>query len=75
METRNITIRVNAEVAKIFESVSEEQRHKLEALLSLKLFEATRSKRLLEELMSDISRNAQGRGLTPEILNSMLDDK
>lgn len=72
METRTITIRVNAEVARIFETASEEERRKLEALLSLKISNATRSKRTLEEVMSEISRNAQSRGLTPEILDSIL---
>ncbi|NJK55311.1 MAG: hypothetical protein HC939_04650 [Pleurocapsa sp. SU_5_0] len=45
METKTITIRVNAEVARIFEAASEEQRRKLEALLSLKLGDATRINR------------------------------
>ncbi|MEG5213796.1 hypothetical protein QUB67_21735 [Microcoleus sp. ARI1-A1] len=72
MQTKTIAIRVNAEVAKIFEAASEEQRRKLEALLSLKLSDAIRRKRPLEELMSEISRNAQARGLTPEILDSIL---
>jgi hypothetical protein len=74
MDTKNITIRVNAEVARIFETASEEQRRKFEALLSLKLSDATRSKRTLEEVMSEISRNAQARGLTPEILDSILNE-
>lgn len=72
METKTITIRVNAEVAQIFEAASEEQRRKFEALLSLKLTDITRRKRPLEEVMSEISQNAQSRGLTPEILNSIL---
>jgi hypothetical protein len=75
METKNITIRVNAEVARIFEAASGEQRRKLEALLSLKLGDATRSKRSLEEIMNEISRNAQARGLTSEIVDSILNEK
>lgn len=75
METRIISIRVNAQVAHIFETASEEHRRKLEALLSLKLSDATRSKRPLEEVMSEISRNAQARGLTPEILDSILKEE
>ena len=75
METKTITIRVNAEVARIFEAASEEYRRKLEALLSLKLSNATRSKKTLEELMSEISQNAQARGLTPEILNTILHEE
>ena len=74
MDTKNITIRVNAEVARIFKTASEEQRRKLEALLSLKLSDATRNKRTLEEVMSEISQNAQARGLTPEILDSILNE-
>jgi hypothetical protein len=75
METKSITIRVNVEVARIFEAASEEQRRKLEALLSLKLGDATRIKRPLEEVMGEISRNAQARGLTPEILDSILSEE
>lgn len=75
METKTITIRVNAEVARIFEAASEEHRRKLEALLSLKLSDAARSKRTLEEVMSDISHNAQARGLTSEILDSIMNDE
>jgi len=56
----------------MFETASEEERRKLEALLSLKLGDVTRRKKTLEEVMHDISQNAQTRGLTPEILNSIL---
>jgi hypothetical protein len=72
MQTKTIGIRVNAEVAKIFEAASEEQRRKLEALLSLKLSDVTRRKRPLEEVISEVSLNAQSRGLTPEILDSII---
>ncbi|MGC8711322.1 MAG: hypothetical protein ACP5RH_02925 [Leptodesmis sp.] len=71
METREIKIRVNAEAARIFETVSEEQRRKMEALLSLKLSDMTHQKRSLEEVMSSISQKAKERGLTPKILNSI----
>jgi hypothetical protein len=75
METKAIRVHVNAEAARIFEAASEEQRHKLEALLSLRLSDITRSKKTLEEVMSEISRNAQARGLTPEILDSILSEE
>ncbi|MEB3827441.1 hypothetical protein [Phormidium sp. CCY1219] len=52
MEPKPIPIRVNSQVARIFETVSEEQRRKLEGLLSLKRTEATRQKRPLEDVMS-----------------------
>jgi len=74
METREIKIRVNAEAARIFQTVSEEQRRKMEILLSLKLSDLTDSKRSLEEIMSDISRKAKERGLTPEILDDLLNE-
>jgi hypothetical protein len=74
MEIRTIKIRVNADVARIFESASEEQQHKFEALLSLKLGNVTRSKRSLEEVMSEVSQKAQARGLTPDILDSILNE-
>ena len=75
METKTIAIRVNADVARIFEAASEEQQHKLEALLSLKLSDVTRSKRPLETVMDEISQNAQARGLIPEILDSILNSE
>ena len=75
METKLITVRVNLEAAHIFETAPEEQRRKIEALLSLKLTQATREKRALEEVMDDISQKAQERGLTPEILESMLNEQ
>ncbi len=75
MATKSITVRVNAEAARIFETASEEEKRKIEALLSLKLSQATREKRTLEEVMSEISQNARKRGLTPEILDSILHEK
>ncbi len=74
METKLITVRVNMEAARIFEKAPEAEKRKIEALLSLKLTEATRKKRTLEEVMSDISQKAQERGLTPEILESILNE-
>jgi hypothetical protein len=75
MQTQPITIRVNAEVARIFEAASEQEKRKFEALLSLKLSDVTQNKRPLEEVMSEISRNAQARGLTPDILDSILSEE
>ncbi len=75
VKTKTITIRVNAEAARIFETASEEQRRKVEALLSLKLTEVTRQNKTLEEVMSEISHKAQERGLTPEILDSILNEE
>jgi hypothetical protein len=75
METKTISIRVSPEAARAYETATDEQKRKLDALLSLKLSEATRGTRPLEEIMSEISRKAQGRGLTPEILQSILNEE
>ncbi|MCA2555134.1 MAG: hypothetical protein IM466_15820 [Microcystis sp. M04BS1] len=74
MEVREIKIRVDAESAEIYESAIFADRQKLDALLSLKLKEFARKRRPLEAVMSDISRKAQARGLTPEILSDLLSE-
>jgi hypothetical protein len=74
METKPITIRVSSEAALAYEAAPAEQRRKLDALLSLKLTEIARARRPLEEIMNEISRTAQERGLTPDILESILDE-
>lgn len=74
METKEIKIRVNAEVADLFETLSEDQRRKMEVLLSLKLSKATRNKRSLEDVMSEISQNDQAIGLTPELSDSIVNE-
>jgi uncharacterized lipoprotein YddW (UPF0748 family) len=74
MGTKTITIHVSPEAACVYETATVEQQRKLDALLSLKLTEVARTKRPLEEIMSEISRKAQERGLTPEILESILNE-
>src|SRR5262245_43837529 len=74
MATQTITIRVSPEAARVYNTATAEQQRKLEALLSLKLTEVARTTRPLEEIMSEMSRNAQARGLTPEILESLLNE-
>ena len=55
METEVINIRVDAETAKTFKSLPEEDRRKLEALLSIRLSEVTRSGESLDAVMQEIS--------------------
>lgn len=71
METKTIKIRVSPQAAQAFETAEAEEQRRLEALLSLKLTETTRTGRSLEEIISDLSRKAQERGLTEEMLTSM----
>jgi hypothetical protein len=74
MDTETITIRVSREAARVYNSATTEQQRKLEVLLSLRLTEVSRATRPLEDIMDEISRNAQKRGLTPEVLESLLDE-
>ncbi|NOX53376.1 MAG: hypothetical protein GXP27_02850 [Planctomycetes bacterium] len=67
-----ITVVVDPEVANAYRSASDDERRKLDLLVSLRLRDATRSKESLKEVMRQVSKNAQERGLTPEILQSSL---
>jgi hypothetical protein len=75
METEVISIRVDAETAKTFKSLPEEDRRKLEALLSIRLCEVSRRGESLDTVMQEISDKAKARGLNPEILKSLLDEE
>ena len=75
METEKITIRVTPEAARIYQSASEQERRKLDALLSLRLSEVALPSRPFKELMREASEEAQARGLTPEILKEILDEQ
>ncbi len=70
--TENITIPVTPEAVRAFYRASPEKRRKLALLVSLQLLESTQAEVTLEELMRAISRKAQARGLTPEILDAIL---
>ncbi|MFA5384089.1 MAG: hypothetical protein WC364_05415 [Eubacteriales bacterium] len=74
METEQITIQVDAEAARVFKSASAEDRRKLEALLSIRLSEMTRTREPLKAIMNEISQKAEERGLTPEILKAILNE-
>lgn len=74
MQTEQITISVDPETAKAYRTAADEDRQKLDLLLSLRLQDALRSDGSLQELMREIGRKAQERGLTPEILESILNE-
>ena len=71
----HITVSVDPDVADVYCSVSDDDRRKLDLLINLRLREATESGRSLHTILLEVSRDAQRRGLTPEILQSILDDK
>ena len=73
METEVISIRVDAETARTFKSLPEEDRRKIEALLSIRLSEVSRSVESLDAVMKEIDK-AKSRG-TPEIMKSLLDEE
>ena len=75
METKTITIRVSPDAARAYELAAPGDQRRLEALLSLKLSEIKRSKRSLEDIMKETSRKVQDRGLTPALLESMLNEQ
>jgi len=73
--TDQITISVDPVVANAYRLASSGDRRKLDLLVNLRLHDATRSKTSLKEVMLEISQNAQQRGLTPEILKTILDEQ
>ncbi len=72
MDTREITIRVDAEAAKAYAAASADEREKIDLLLSLRLSQVTGPSAPLEQIMREISESARARGLTEDRLNQML---
>lgn len=75
MTTEEIRIRVDSETAKAFNSTFTQERQKLELLLNLKLKESLSQGDSLLKIMDEISKEAVDKGLTPEILQSLLEDE
>jgi hypothetical protein len=72
MET--IELQVDADVARTFQSAQPEQQQKVQALMSHWLERAMAVTRL-QATMDSLSDEAEANGLTPEILQSILDDE
>jgi hypothetical protein len=75
MISDKIIIHVKPSIARAFKRAPARQRRKLETLVNLKLLEATSASSSLREIMRETSRNARARGLTPEILREILNEK
>jgi ferritin-like protein len=76
MSTTTITIQVDTEAAKAFAEAAPEEQRKIQLLLSLRLQEITTTQgKSLQTVMDEIGARAETRGLTPEILQSLLDTK
>jgi len=72
MAMATVQIPLDAETARIYQKASAEDKKKLRLLLSLWLREFEKPSMSLKELMDDVSRKAEARGLTPEGLESIL---
>jgi len=74
MPAETITIPLDPEAAKIYKAApAEDKKKKMQALVSLWLRDlAIREPSTLSETMNDLSRKAQARGLTPEVVESLL---
>jgi Holliday junction resolvase-like predicted endonuclease len=71
MET--ISIQVDADLARAFQSAQPEEQQKIQALVSFWLKRAM-NLTSLQTTMDRMSDEAQANGLTPEILQSILDE-
>jgi hypothetical protein len=75
MATSTISIEVDAAAARAYAAASAEEKRKLQLLLNLRLREIMAGPaRSLREIMDEIGAQAAARGLTPEILDSLLHD-
>jgi len=76
MSTETISLEIDFEAAQAFKNVSSVEQEKLQILLGIWLKEYAKADSVsLKETMNEISRKAQGRGLTPEILESVLEEE
>jgi hypothetical protein len=75
MSMAGITLQVDENVARAFATATSEEQRKIQLLLSLRLQDLLSSReRPLEALMDEIGAEAEARGMTPEVLESLLDD-
>ena len=73
MVNPTITIPLDPQTAEAYNSASAEEKRKMQALLGLWLRELARGEqRSLQQILDEAGRKAQARGLTPEMLESLL---
>lgn len=73
MANPTITIPLDPQTAQAYNSASVEEKRKMQALLGLWLRElAEGAPRPLQQILDEAGRKAQARGLTPEMLESLL---
>jgi hypothetical protein len=67
-----ISIPLDADTARLYSQIPADLQRKFQLLLNLWLRDLIISPRPLQVVMDEISQKAQERGLTPEILESLL---
>ncbi len=73
MNTQNISIKVDAESARAFADAPADERRRLQLLLALRLRELTTApSRPLAQIMDEIGQQARANGLSPQVLESLL---
>jgi hypothetical protein len=73
MAKSSITIPLDPQTARAYDSAAPEEKRKMQALLGLWLRElANGENRSLQQILDEAGRKAKERGLTPEILDSLL---
>jgi hypothetical protein len=70
----NITIQVEPEIAKAYREAEPEKQQKIQIFLNIMLQKAVSQKPLLD-IMEEASQQAIAKGMTPEILQSILKDE
>lgn len=76
MTPETISIEVDPETARAFAEATPQERRKLQLLLRLRLRELTIGPtRPLKDIMDEMGREAEARGLTPDILESLLHEE
>jgi hypothetical protein len=75
MTMSTITVQLDEDAVRIYRKASQTEKKKLNLLLSMWLREYDDPDISLADLMDEISNDAQARGLTPEILESLLNDE
>ena len=73
MVNPTITIPLDPQTAKAYNSAPAEEKRKMQALLSLWLRELVGCEQhALQQILDEAGRKAQAQGLTPEMLESLL---
>ena len=73
MVTEPITLQIEVDAARAFKSASADEREKIQTLMSVLLREYAKTDvTSLKRTMDEIGERAQEKGLTPELLDSIL---